>query len=113
MNIIYRRDKIRGVRDAWNKQYPNDDFIFHDKSTAGPKRKALAALDLETCSPADIDAALGNTSWASLTCDECDGDFPSIVRIGGEPDYDARWQDLCGECLKEALAMLASAEPKP
>jgi hypothetical protein len=92
MEIIRRRDIIRSVRDRWTTQYGQND----------EKRKALAALDLETCSAADVVAVLG-TSWVENECDECQKDLPVLMRFGEEPEYDARWQDLCVDCLKKAV----------
>lgn len=111
MKIIVERDVIRTVRDRYMEQYKGyaDDYMLGygaGRRPCGESRKRLAALDLETCSRADVDAAIGNTGWASLTCDECGEDVERIVRIGQEPDYEARWQDLCLPCLKKACALL-------
>lgn len=118
--LIHRRDVIRAVRDRWLKQYEHysdDHKVGWDKSDpskmAGQIRKGLAALDLETCQRADIDAVLGVSRWAVNECDECQGDFPVVLRLGQEPDYETRWWDLCIGCLDKARETLARAKPHP
>lgn len=114
MTPIQQRDIIRGMRARWLDQYKTD----HDSKetgwrggTFGEVRARLAALDLETCSAEDTAKALGGPNWAENTCDNCGKSWPVIIRIGQEPDYDARWQDLCGECLGQAVDILSKTEP--
>jgi hypothetical protein len=106
--IIHRRAKIKDVRKRWLEQYaiyPNDRIVGRCDRTAGDIRKSLKALDLETCSVSDIDAAIGTAGWGSLTCDECGEDHEHLIRLGEEPDYDARWVDLCRACLMRSAAL--------
>jgi hypothetical protein len=84
METVRRRDVIRSVRDRWTAQYGH----YHEKDD-DEKTKALAALDLETCSAAAVVAVLG-TSWVENECDECQKDVPVLMRFGEEPDYDNR-----------------------
>ncbi len=111
MKLVYRRDVIRAVRESWLRQYqyrPADEVpTWAQKRTIGDIRAAIKALDLETCSPSDIDKALGTKGWASHTCDECSADLEVLIRFGSDPDYDARWQDLCAVCLDEGIALMA------
>jgi hypothetical protein len=115
MSIITKREVIRGVKHRFLEQYETyrDSYVIgppHSQSPVGDIKQRLAALDLETCSEADVDAAMGGvTGWASLRCDECGKDSDAIARIGAEPDYEARWQDLCIDCIERARAMLAHA----
>jgi hypothetical protein len=102
--VITKRDVIRGVRARWNEQYARyrDDETLNPvggRVAVGTVRARLAALDLETCTGADIDAAIGAPRWAENRCDECDKDVDRLVRIGDEPDYDARWRDVCPDCI--------------
>jgi hypothetical protein len=113
---IYLRDVIRGVRDRFNGQYREyrDGYRFPAGKTVGEIKAALAGLNLDTCSRADVDEAMGTlTSWVSNACDECGAEHETLVRIGDEPDYDARWQDLCLSCLRKARDFLVNVEPKP
>jgi len=111
MELIHKRDVIRAVRDRWLDSYkhygPEHEIGPRDrKRPVGVTRKALAALDLETCTAADVDAAIGVEGWADNKCDDCDGDFPVLVRVGQAPGYDARWWEMCPDCLGKASALL-------
>lgn len=115
---VHRRDIIKDVRAKWLHQYKNyaDTHRFPLTTggrTVGEINAALARLDLETCSSADIDAAIGTTGWASNACDECETDCATLVRIGDEPGYEERWQDLCQTCLIAASDFLTKVETKP
>lgn len=113
---IQRRDIVLTVRDRWlnqYKSYADDQKVGWSNKTAGQIRKELAALDLAACAPADVDAVLGTSGWAKNECDECDEDFPVVIQVGQEPDYEARWQNLCPTCLAELAAFAATVEPKP
>jgi hypothetical protein len=71
--------------------------------------RLLRALDVETATAADVNAIIGNNTWASLTCDGCGEDKYRILRLGDEPDYEARWQDLCLDCLEDAKNQLEAS----
>jgi hypothetical protein len=60
---------------------------------------ALAKLDPETCTASEIRDIIGVSSWATLDCDVCGRDVPMLARIGDDPDYEMRWQDICLECI--------------
>ena len=109
MQLIHKRDIILSVRDRWREQYRHytPDTMF---STPPEPKSAIDArldkLDLATCSEADVDKAIGRKGWVALECDECDENFETVIRIGQEPEYEARWQDLCSGCLAKALEMM-------
>ena len=115
-NLIEKRDVIRTVRDRWNNQYRGyqDDYMLgykSDKKSVGDIRRGLEALDLETCTEKDINNVIGpNTNWASIDCDGCGKNVDLAVRLGQEPDYEARWQDICPDCLSSALKFLKKAQ---
>ena len=116
MRIIIEREVIRTVRDRFMTQYKGYPSTYllgfgAGRFAVGESRRRLAALDLETCSRAEVDVAVGTDGWASLTCDECGEAVERIVRIGQEPDYEARWQDLCLPCLEKACALMKAEGP--
>lgn len=113
MQLIHRRDVIKSVLDRHKQQYPDDSYRLCDGSTAGETRRKLERLDFDHCTPADVDAVMVGNAWADNDCDVCGENVPLLIRIGSEPDYDARWQDICPECLSRATALLSSVEPKP
>ncbi len=118
MKIIHRRDVIKSVARRYNEQYARYDddteVGYHQtRHRVGDTKKNLAALDLDTCSLDDVVAAMGGTTgWGSLECDECGKDVAALVRFGDTPDYEARWQDLCADCLGKG-AILAQEQAKP
>lgn len=118
MKIVTKRERIESVRDRWQKQYRHyspDTLIGGGASReqVGVISRRLSKLDLSTCSEADVDAAIGVKKWASLRCDECLEDKDILMRMGDEPDYKARWQDLCADCLRRAITTLETAlDPK-
>ena len=108
IKIIQRRDLIRGVARKWN-------FHYRNTSDGGKVEigRNLQALDLETCSPQDVDAIIGNSTWTENDCDGCKRDLPMLIHIGPEPDYEVRYLRLCLECLTIARTALAAVEPLP
>jgi hypothetical protein len=107
MSVITLRQVIKDVPKRWRGQY-GDGRYGRDKLEI---LKRLDALDAENCSADDINAAIGNSSWTNLQCDSCQEQKERIIRIGDDPDYEARWQDLCVDCLNKAVAMLAKETP--
>jgi hypothetical protein len=116
MRSITLREVIKGVPARFSEQYGRqmDEIAAHASppSTYRDLISRLNALDTETATPEDIAAIIGNPSWAQLECDECGRDREHLVRVGDEPDYDARWQDLCADCLLAAFEM-AATKPSP
>ena len=112
-SLLYQRDKIRSALQRHREAYPNDNYRYFNGQTAGEVRQRIARLDLETCTAAELDAVMVGSGWGSNECDVCGEDAPVLVRIGDEPDYDNRWQDVCEACLRKAVDMMATATPKP
>jgi hypothetical protein len=111
IKVITQRDVILGVRAQWLSQYaaydPKQEIGARGaREAVGVITKRVKALDLKTCSVADVDKAIGTTGWADNECDVCGKAHDKVVRIGDEPDHDARWVDVCKACLAEASALL-------
>lgn len=119
MRLVTRRDRIRGVAAAWAHQYrrfihgPNEDLpTLHGAS--GPRRTKreilgfLQALDVETCTEADVTACIGNSSWTYLRCTECKTDPEVALVLNPEPDYEESTFVLCPACLLRAFALMES-----
>lgn len=111
LNIITRRSIIEAVPQAWAYQYA--DYASGDSiRDQGIIRttQALAAIPKAELTPEAIAAIVGNDSWTVLECNVCGKrDCEAIARIGEEPDYEARWLDICLPCLVE-LGESAKAE---
>jgi len=108
MHLIYRKDKLQAVPDAFGRQYGKGQFGSHHGQTAAN----LQLLAPEDRTADTMSAIIGNTSWTDFKCDECEQNHDILLRLGAAPDYDARWQDLCQSCLAKALVMLLD-QPAP
>lgn len=110
-SVIKRRDIIRRVPAAFERQYGRDRSAhsWRRNITRGEMIDALRALDVETCPAEAINEIIGNPSWTANNCDACGVGAEVLVRIGDEPDYEARWQDLCARCLSDAAALATTA----
>lgn len=103
MKLITRQSKVEPAIEGFLKNYP-----FY-KSYGGywteERLAAVSSLDPDTATPADV-ARVMNEHHVENRCDECEQDFDTLVQIGQEPDYDARWLCLCEGCLKSAASLL-------
>ena len=104
MTVIRKRDLIRGVRNRWRKQYQRQIADRTDPLHNNSARvdDALFRLDVEACSESDVDAAIGVAGWVANRCDFCDRDMDALIQLGQEPDYEARYVDICSACLSKA-----------
>jgi hypothetical protein len=105
LKLITQRDEIRSVRTRHAEQYSNwtDDQRFADGTRIGDARAFLAGLDLETCTLDDLGKW---RSWGEIECDVCGKSCETLVRIGEDPDYEARWIDICAEDLAKASKLI-------
>jgi len=56
--------------------------------------------------PADVNRIIGNDSWTSQSCNECNShDCDLVVQLGDEPDYESSTAWVCAECLAKALRL--------
>jgi hypothetical protein len=65
----------------------------------------LEAIKREGVTRDALDRLFATTNWGAPSCDECEEHPEVVIHIGSEPDYDARWQTLCANCLGKALAL--------
>jgi hypothetical protein len=101
MKIITKQDVLRGVPERWRQQYPvSRDEIY---------QKLLAVIDSGNYSESQIDAIIGNDSWTSLACYECDQEAELIIHLGEEPNYESKTFFLCASCLTKAIALVGAA----
>ena len=104
IKIIRKADVVAGVPERWRKNY----IGWHDST--GSKSKITAALAVlrshnATFTAEQVDKIIGNSSWTRNECDECGKDYETLVHIGDEPDYEARWVVICRECLNGAIRL--------
>lgn len=109
MKIVTFADETRDVAERYRGQYPDRNArpAFGPAETNhGQRYDELAALTDETRTRQSVAAIIGNDSWATMSCDECGLERDTLVRFGDDPDYEARWQDLCSDCLCAGLDLL-------
>ena len=109
--LLTRRNVILAVRDRFWEQYRNytPKHLFRNELSVAQIDARLAELDLKTCTHIEVEAAMGGLRWVDHACDGCSKNFDILVRMGDEPDYETRWQDLCRDCLADALALIDTA----
>ena len=73
----------------------------------------VADIDPATCEYNALQAATDRDGHTENLCNECEADCEVLMRFGDEPDYEARWQDLCAGCLRKALDELPQNNPLP
>lgn len=101
--VLRKADVIAGVPSRWNRQYRETRDL--DKIEIG---KRLAALS-PGFTAEQVDSIIGNRSWTMHECSNCGQDRDVLIRLGEEPDYEAKWLDLCADCLAKALEIIKRA----
>ena len=51
----------------------------------------------------DVDKTIGNTSWTSIYCNECNESVLKAIQLGEEPDYESSTACICKPCLLKAM----------
>lgn len=98
--LITKQSKIDAAPDRWVEQYLGYTDDKKDKADQLFKLRRDGNLTEQA-----IRRTVGNPSWTENKCDECDKDCETLVRIGSEPDYEARWLDLCQSCAESAISL--------
>jgi hypothetical protein len=108
VKLLNERAMIRGVAERFADQYDGADWSqWPDRK---PAWERLRALDVETATAADVDAAIGTRGWASPpTCNECGDRGQPVVQLGQEPDYESSTAWICLDCLRRAVALAECA----
>lgn len=111
MEAITERTRIREAAAKWRTAYPEFGTFDCGAATTTEIQARLDALDPETATPADVDAATGGRYPTQFPCDECGRVVGRVVLVGKVTDRDG--DDLtpavCRDCLVKALALLDAA----
>jgi hypothetical protein len=107
MKVITREQLAREAPKRWGEQYAYA-IRTRERSTVDKAQiyDALCALTPEELTPERVDSVIGNGSWTSVTCNECDVSVDSVVQLGEEPDYESRTATVCPSCLARAVGLL-------
>lgn len=112
MKLLDARTQIREVAARWRDHYLDNGVWASTmrNSDTGTIDVELRALDVETATPQDVAAIIGNDSWCCpQRCDECGDRKWQVVRLGEEPDYESATANICVDCLRKALALAGGA----
>lgn len=113
VTVVTQREIIKAVPDRFLASFGSALDSMAAWKPGWTRRNianALQAMEVRTCTPQEIDAVIGRKGWASNECDVCgEENAPITLRIGDEPDYEARWQDICLPCLVNLGTLAAQA----
>lgn len=114
MKIITERTLIRGVAEAWRRQYPRNHKTW--RTAVAPDTdtiyRMLADLDPETSTAVEVERIIGNGSWTHVPkCDECQREgLPLLIEVGEDRGYESATARLCPDCLHRAVATALDAQ---
>jgi len=100
MKIITERDIIKNVKKEWRRQYPANSYTTKQQKQVYEK---LKRLDLNKATAKQIDKIIGNTSWTTITCDECGYN----TKLAVEFTFFESSCVLCLDCLSNVWTELA------
>lgn len=110
MKLITERTLVRDVATRWANAYPKAGPYGRDPQKQAIT-KALAALDAEIATAADVAEIIGNDSWCERPkCHECGETVDAAVQVGEELDYESNTATLCMACLQNALELMVQNE---
>jgi hypothetical protein len=82
----------------------------------GAGKRAITAALANLTAPIDrdeVDRIIGNKSWTECCCDLCGENRETLIRVGDEADYEARWLDICPLCVSKLNDFAARLTPTP
>ena len=110
MEVFTVRSQIRDVAKRWLNHYGAHDAPKSAWGVASPANiyEQLAALDVETATPADVVAIIGDYGWVAdpVICDECLLPAPALVGFPIDVGDGTEFHRLCADCLRRASDML-------
>lgn len=107
ISLLDTRAQIRTVAARWKRQYFDAVRREWGSTVLGSSMaiyERLRALDVETATPADVAAIIGNRGWVEESCDGCGTYDAPLVHVGETPDYEARYLFLCEACVRKVAA---------
>jgi hypothetical protein len=110
MKIIDERYQVADVAERWKEQYFTDGrWRTCHSDNADVIYQKLNALDSQTATAADVAKIIGNSSWVGPSdCHECNQTVARTVQLGQEPNCESSTAQICENCLRKALALIAA-----
>ncbi len=94
MRLITERELILQVLDDWKYQYKYE--ILQDKTSDKTViYYKLKELNFKTVSAKEIEKIIGNNSWTTWICSECEQKVKRIIQFKKE--------DICLKCFKKLM----------
>ena len=109
MKLLSEREQVRSVAEEWGWCWPNAALRLPSGVVVGDISQRLAALDPETATAADVEAAGAKGYVEPHKCHECGEKSWDCVKLGGLPDYLDCTATICEGCLRKALALIERA----
>jgi hypothetical protein len=97
MELITRKTKAKEAAESWAKVPSRRNYT--------DVYQKLTALG-DNPNPDDVDMIIGNSSWTTTSCHECESENVDVVQLGYELDYDSPTARICKKCLINALALM-------
>lgn len=115
MELKTRQTLANKAAKKWKEQYCDQEGRWHPKWARldNPFQSKYAAL-LElggTPKPEDVNTIIGNDSWTSLKCDECEAETDTVVIVGQPPDYESSTASICVGCINAAYHLTQEFHP--
>ena len=99
MQLITKQEIANEAKDHWKMQYFKGGVWYDSHKEMIYKQLTLIG---DNPAPSLVDQAIGNSSWTSLGCSECNTEVNEAM-LFGVVDYDSEYCYLCKDCLAKAL----------
>lgn len=107
MEKITRQTLAQDVPRRWREQYAHIFRQQPDKEEIARQLNTLEKLP-SPVDPDTVDAIIGNKSWTTQRCNECESyDKPFVIMLGEPQDYESHTAYICGGCLAQAMNLAA------
>lgn len=105
MKLITVESLCKDVTQRWKDQYYDGKRwkIIHSGDSE-IIYKALVKLG-ESPKASEIEEIIGNASWTSAFCNECEKHVDALVELGEAPDYASATARICLSCLEKAIKL--------
>ena len=84
MHVISRKSKAAKVAALWERLYKDKEQIHKELILLG-----------DSPDPDEVDKIIGNKSWTSCQCNECNKEVAWVIQVGDKPDYESNTAHIC------------------
>lgn len=96
MELIRKSDKIKNISKTWNSH-------FYSNHSLDVIRIGNRLRDEKPDTEEKIINIIGNDSWTTNKCTECEVDCEVTVQLGEDLDYDSSTVRICFDCIEKSL----------